>query len=38
VAYSVVPEELCAELLEAGDPAFTADNVIPLRRTVKRLF
>ena len=38
VAYTVVPEELCAALLNEGDPAFTADNVIPLRRTVKRLF
>ena len=38
VAYSAVPEGSCAELLAAGDPAFTADNVIPLRRTVKRLF
>ena len=38
VAYSAVPEGSCAELLAAGDPAFTADNVIPLRRTVKQLF
>ena len=38
VAFSTVPEALFDELLSAGDDAFTADNVVPLRRTVKRLF
>lgn len=38
VAFSTVPEALYDELLSAGDDAFCADNVIPLRRTVKRLF
>ena len=31
-------DALYDELLSAGDDAFCADNVIPLRRTVKRLF
>ncbi len=37
VVFSTAPESLYGELLEQGG-VFTADNVIPLRRTVKRLF
>ena len=38
VVFSTVPEELYEELLASGDPDFNGDNLIPLRRTVHRLF
>ncbi|MBO4325809.1 MAG: hypothetical protein J5950_00880 [Clostridia bacterium] len=38
VVFSTAPEGVYEELILSGDPAFSADNVIPLRRTVRRLF
>lgn len=38
VVYSTCPEQLYPKLIESGDPRFKSDNVIPIKRTVRRLF